>query len=230
MSLRWWDGCGLGEQGDPEVPEPGGEAFLRPPSLVHEAMPEHAVGGGPDDVPALLFRHRELPGPGCLGGHHPDADQALATHLLDHCAGGRLGPGGGLHHQKERRDALGGPRRHLGMEDQASPEVGLGPERTDLVPLVEHDLLVVATDGDVPGPVEELGLGAEGGVDGFRRDAGRGCDGRDGGSSVPLFEEEPGGRRHDGATAGGSLATAPAGVVGAATLDRFRHVSYTFLY
>ena len=61
-------------------------------------------------------------------------------------------------------------RRAVAVENtawatRAAAQVRLGPQRPDLRPLVEHHILVIAADGDVPDPVQQRRLVLEGRVD-----------------------------------------------------------------
>jgi hypothetical protein len=130
-----------------------------------------------------------------------------------------------LHHQLERRDALGGARRDRGVHHQPLGEVGFGPHRPHLWPLVEHDVLLVTPDRDVPGPVQHVRLGAEGAVDRLDRDASGAPDVGDRGAAVPLLEEEVTRCAHDQALGLGRLLSPAGGVV--RPLDRTRQIRYT---
>src|SRR3954454_11124153 len=72
---------GPNEGCDPDAAEPVGVLLVAPPATVDELVPELAVGHRPDDVAALLFAHRELPGLRRLGRHHSHAGEALLVHL-----------------------------------------------------------------------------------------------------------------------------------------------------
>jgi hypothetical protein len=160
-------------------------------------VPQHPVGHRPDDVSALGLGHRQLPSAGRLGRHHADARQPLTAHLDEHGRGRGIGPGCRLHHQLERRDALGGLGREGGVQHQPLGEVRLVADGEDVGTLVEDDVLLVASDGDVPGAVQQRRLVPEGGIDGLDRHARALRDVGNGRVPVPPLDEKVAGRADD---------------------------------
>src|SRR5690606_27519476 len=122
------------------------------------------------------------------------------------------------------------PLRRARVERRVRPEpaseVRLASYGGNLRAFVEQDLLIVSADGDVPGSVQERGLGAERGVDGLHRHAGCGCDVGHRRAAEPLLDEQVPRRTDDHRSVLVRLGTTARAVV-RPTLDGIRHFRYT---
>ena len=97
-----------------------------------------------------------------------ETDEPLPVDLGQHVGGSWLRPRCAQEGSGEGRDPMGGSGEKDGLHLQPLREIRLGYEGPHLRSLVEEDLLVVPTDGDVPRSVQQRDLIAKRGVDQLR--------------------------------------------------------------